>query len=80
MPEFKPRQKPKIADLKRKKELLKNAEIAYKEVPTQEEMLNGGKPLPAEFEKRGRHSDPVLTHEINDVLYEAAQNGNIGGG
>lgn len=58
--------------------LEKNAEIAYTAVPTQEEMLAGGQPIP-KFKPK-RKADPELTREINDTLYEAAQQGNIGGG
>ncbi len=76
----------------RKEELQKNAEIAYTQVPTQEEMLNGGKPVekPADKEENlkkteksqetgHKHHDQALAQDIDEALYEAAQQGNIGG-
>ncbi len=62
----------------RSQELEKNAQIAYREVPTQEEMLNGGQ-SPQEFQPK-KAADPKLTQEIDNALDEAAQQGNIGGG
>ena len=64
--------------IRRKRELLEYAEIAYKEVPTQEEMLTGGFPL--REKKQTAKADRHLTKDIDDALNEAAQQGNIGGG
>jgi hypothetical protein len=63
----------------RARELQEFAEhTAYEEVPTQEEMLSGGLPIRDSRPRKG--ADPELTEEIDEVLYEAAQQGNIGGG
>lgn len=62
----------------RTQELQEYAQIAYEEVPTQEEMLSGGQPI--EDNRPHKNADPKLTREIDDTLYEAAQQGNIGGG
>ncbi len=64
----------------RSQELEQNAQkYAYSNVPTQEEMLNGGKPVKKKVEKL-RSPDPELTKKIDDESYTAAQEGNIGGG
>jgi hypothetical protein len=63
-------------------ELQEYAKIAYVAVPSQLEMLNGGKPLP-EFEPRqngNTKATPEMDDALDEVLYEAAQHGNIGGG
>lgn len=58
-------------------EMERFARIAYAEVPTQEEMLNGG--LPLAQAKPGRKADLEITQEFEEMLSEAAQQGNIGG-
>jgi hypothetical protein len=62
----------------RSRDLDNYAQIAYQNMPTQEEMLTGGQPVPPS--KPQKNADPKLTEEIDDSLYEAAQQGNIGGG
>jgi hypothetical protein len=52
-------------------------QTAYQSVPSQEEMLNSGQPIP-NFEPRTQ-PNPVITEEMDILLYEAAQQGNIGG-
>ncbi len=65
--------------LKRQKELEKTAQdLAYSEVPTQEEMLHGGEPVCDKKPHPG--ANPEVTGELDEFLYEAAQEGNIGGG
>jgi hypothetical protein len=51
-------------------------------VPTQEELLNGGKPAkkPSEKSTKKLTTDPRVTQALNRTLDEAAQEGNIGGG
>lgn len=78
-----PEQKPNQTNIEeqtkaRNEALQENAKIAYEEVPTQEEMLNGGKPVPAK--PPAQKADEQLTRDLNDSLYDAAQRGNIGGG
>lgn len=53
---------------------------AYREVPSQQEMLNGGEEPKESPARKKKSPDPTVTQEIDEVLYEAAQQGNIGGG
>ncbi len=61
-----------------KQALENNAEQAYKQVPTQQEMLNGNQKTPDTKQKAS--ANPAVTKSLDKELDEAAQQGNIGGG
>lgn len=60
-------------------ELQEFAQIAYEQVPTQQEML-GCELAEACESVPSPKADPKMTKVIDEYLYEAAQEGNIGGG
>lgn len=73
-----PRKNQENQAAKRSEELQQNAQIAYESVPTQEEMLSGFSPPPKDNKPRPG-ADTSVTDEMDEALYEAAQQGNIGG-